>query len=339
MPFEIFDLNRLKLLPLAQREHDISVSEVLKDVSEVPAFDHPDLDAVCEAIRSAKKRGSAVMMMYGGHVIRRGVGRLMIRLMEKGYINHFATNGAGAIHDFELSMIGATCESVAKYVSEGQFGLWQETGRLNEAVSRGVKEGLGFGESVGRYIAEEKFPYMDTSVLAAGYRLQVPVTVHVGLGNDIVHEHPNCDGADIGTGSMRDFLIYAKSVENLEGGVFLNFGSAVTGPEVYLKCIAMARNVANQEGRKISDFTTAVFDIQPLMGDIQKEPSKTNPHYYFRPWKTILARTVADGGRSFYISGDHRATFGNLAAKLYEGAKRNSLFALTGGCPISENSK
>lgn len=319
MPFAAFDLKKLKLLPLEQRRHDLHMREILRDTSEVPAFDHPDLERVCEAIRAAKENKATVLMMYGAHVIRRGMGRLMIRLMEEGYISHFATNGAGAIHDFELAMAGATCESVAKYISEGQFGLWKESGLLNEAVSRGHKDGLGFGEAVGRYITEEKFPHLDTSVLAAGYRLQIPVTVHVGIGNDIVHEHPNCDGAAIGAASMRDFLIYAKSIENLEGGVFLNFGSAVAGPEVYLKCIAMARNVAHQEGRQISNFTTAVFDIQPLDGDTALEPDKSDPRYYFRPWKTILARTVADGGKSYYISGDHRATVGNLAKRLLEG--------------------
>lgn len=319
MPFEVFDMNKLKILPLSEREHGMDVSEVLRDVSEVSPFQHPDFDAICEAIRSAKKKGAAVMLMYGAHVIRRGMGRIMIRLMEEGFITHYATNGAGAIHDFELAMIGATSESVEKYISEGQFGLWNETAYLNDAVKQGAKEGLGFGEAVGRYIVENKFKHADSSVLAAGYRLQIPVTVHVGFGNDIVHQHPNCDGAATGLGTMRDFLIYAKSVENLEGGVFLNFGSAVTGPEVYLKCIAMARNVAKQEGRKITDFTTAVFDIRPLEGDIHKAPPRSNPQYYFRPWKTILARTVADGGRSFYISGDHQATLGNIAAKLLEG--------------------
>ena len=317
MTFEKFDLSRLKLLPLSERQHDMTIDEV-KDVNDTPpGFDNPDLDDICNEIIKARSRNAAVIMMYGAHVIRRGCARLMIRLMERGLITHFATNGAGAIHDFELAMIGATCESVERYISEGQFGLWTETGQLNEAVNKGT--GLGFGEAAGKYISENHFPHAASSVLAAGYRCRVPVTVHVGIGNDIVHEHPNCDGAAIGKATFEDFLIYAKSVENLEGGVFLNFGSAVTGPEVYLKCLAMARNVAKQEGRKISDFTTAVFDMQPIGGNIHNAPPKSNPHYYFRPWKTILARTVADGGRSFYVQGDHWAAFGNLAHKLLRG--------------------
>lgn len=314
-PFKTFDTSRLNLKPLSERVHDLTISQIDEQTKQIPNYTHPDMDALCDAVINARKNSASVIMMYGAHVIRRGCAKLMIRLMEEGYITHFATNGAGAIHDFELAMIGATSESVARYISEGQFGLWNETGKLNTAVSEGVKMGLGFGESAGRYIVENKFPHADSSVLAAGYRLRVPVTVHVGIGSDIVHEHPNSDGAAIGEASMKDFLIYANSAENLEKGVFLNFGSAVAGPEVYLKCLAMARNVAKQENRKITDFTTAVLDMQPIVGsDYTETPPKTDPRYYFRPWKTILARTVADGGKSYYIQGDHWETFGNLAA-------------------------
>jgi len=315
MPYKQFDISKLKLSPLSERVNDLTLEDITWE--EPTPFDHPDLDHICEAILTARQKGAAVIMMYGAHVIRRGCAGLMIRLMEKGLITHFATNGAGAIHDFELAMMGATCESVARYISEGLFGLWAETGRLNDAVAEGAREGLGFGEAVGRFVIDHCFPYISTSVIAAGYSCRTPVTVHVSLGSDIVHEHPNCDGAAIGKATMTDFLIYAKSVENLEGGVFLNVGSAVTGPEVYLKSLSMARNVAKQEGRKITDFTTAVFDILPLSdADYRKAPLQSNPQYYFRPWKTILARTVADGGRSFYVRGDHRETFGNLAVKL-----------------------
>ena len=316
MPFKTFDLNKLNLLPLSERTHDLTIENILSETP--PPFENPDLDKVCDAIKTARKNNAAVILMYGAHVIRRGLGKYMIRLMEEGLVTHLATNGAGSIHDFELAMIGATCESVERYISEGQFGLWNETGKLNEAIVKGAKEGLGFGEAAGKYICENNFPHADHSVLAAGYRLQIPVTVHVSVGCDIVHEHPNCDGAAIGQASMTDFLIYAKSTENLENGVFLNVGSAVTGPEVYLKCLSMARNVAKQENRKIANFTTAVFDMQPISGNVSTAPPKTNPHYYFRPWKTILARTVADGGSSFYVQGDHQATLGNLAKKLLD---------------------
>jgi hypothetical protein len=222
-------------------------------------------------------------MMYGAHVIRAGNAKLMIEMMKKGLITHFATNGAGSIHDFEFALRGETCESVAKYISEGQFGLWKESGMVNDAIAEGVKLGMGAGEAIGRYIWENNFKYRDSSLLANAYKNHVPATVHIGIGNDIIHEHPNCDGAVLGQASYTDFLIYAKTIENLEGGVFLNFGSAVAGPEVYLKCLAMARNVAHQEGRKITDITTAVFDLLPIEGeDFNSTPPKTDPRYYFR---------------------------------------------------------
>ena len=316
MPFQEFDRSRLNLLPIDQREHDLDLS-VMMDASAKPSFTHPTIDLLAGRIREARKQNAAVLMMMGAHVIRAGAAPLLIKLMEQGWITHFAFNGAGGIHDFELAMIGATTESVAKYISEGQFGLWKEDARYNEAVNLGVKEGLGFGEALGKYIWENNFPYREYSLLAAGYRLQVPMTVHVGIGCDIVHEQPNADGAAIGEATYRDFLIYANTINNLENGVFLNFGSAVIGPEVYLKALSMCRNVAKQEGRSISHFTTAVFDLLALEGqNVHESPEKSDPRYYFRPWKTIMARTVADGGESFYVQGKHRDTVGCLASLL-----------------------
>ena len=173
-----------------------------------------------------------------------------------------------------------------------------------------AQDGIGLGEAVGRMIEQERFPHREVSVLAAGYRLGVPVTVHVGIGYDIIHEHPNCDGAALGQTSYHDFLIIANTVSKLQGGVLLNFGTAVMGPEVYLKALAMARNVAHQHGEKINEFTTAVFDFINLgEADLHSEASKDDPRYYYRPYKTILVRTVQDGGESFYVRGDHRATF------------------------------
>jgi hypothetical protein len=183
---------------------------------------------------------------------------------------------------------------------------------MNDAIRDGARAGLGLGEALGRAILGGAFPHKDVSVLAAGVRLGVPVTVHVGVGHDIIHEHPNCDGAALGQTSYQDFLIFTETVTKLEGGVLLNFGSAVMGPEVYLKALSMARNVAHQEGRVIKHFTTAVFDLIPIEGDTRRQAPKTDPQYYYRPWKTILVRTVADGGESFYVQGDHRATVPHL---------------------------
>ncbi|MDO8685546.1 MAG: hypothetical protein Q7J78_02630, partial [Clostridiales bacterium] len=299
MPFEKFDRKFLNLKPLAEREHDLTLEVMLGLDDEIPEFEHPTIDILSERIIKARERDASVIFMMGAHVIRSGVGRFLLELMEKKLVTHFALNGAGAIHDFEFALIGATTESVAKYISEGQFGLWTETGKINEAAKAGAVEGLGLGEAIGKMIETEKFPYRETSLLAGGYRNQVPVSIHVGIGCDFIHEHPNCDGAAFGETSYTDFLIYANTISKLEGGVFVNFGSGVIGPEVYLKCLSMARNVAHQHGEKIAHFTTAVFDLLPLEGqNIYETPQKSDPRYYFRPWKTIMARTVADGGES-----------------------------------------
>lgn len=316
MPYRQFDRGRLRLQPLALREHDLDLSVIRELDDETPCFEHPDLQTVAQRIVDARLRGSEVVLMMGAHVIRRGNSRFIIDLMRRGLLSHIGMNGACVIHDFEFALIGATTESVARYIRTGEFGLWEETGWINDAVNVGVREGLGFGEAVGRRIVEGEFPYRDISILAHAVELGVPVTVHVGIGSDIIHEHPNFDGAATGEASYRDFLTIADTIGRLEGGVMLNFGTAVMGPEVYLKALSMARNVALQEGRQIAHFTTAVFDLLDLGEDVAAGPDKSNPHYYYRPWKTILVRTVADGGESFYFRGDHGATLPSLYRRI-----------------------
>jgi hypothetical protein len=307
--FPQFDRSKLKLKPLGERVNDLDASHWLNaDDAPIP-FEHPDLPKLAERIVAARKRGASVILMMGAHVLRAGVNAHIIDLIQRGALTHVAMNGACPIHEFELAKVGGTTESVARYIKTGEFGLWKETGELNEIVKNAAKNGLGFGEAVGKFIAESDFPHKNLSVLAAAHRRKAPATVHVGIGYDIVHEHPNCDAAAIGETSYRDFLIFAKSVENLEGGVLLAFGSAVMAPEIYLKALAMARNVAHQSGKSIRNFTTAAFDLIKIEGDWREEAEKSNPQYYYRPWKTILVRTVADGGESFYFCGDHRATF------------------------------
>jgi hypothetical protein len=312
MPYPVFNRSRLKLNPLAERVHDMSLAEVLPLDAEVPPCEHSDLPAVAERVAQAHRQGRPVILMMGAHVVKVGLSRFVVDLLARGVITHVAMNGAGPIHDFELALVGATTESVARYITEGQFGLWQETGRINDAALLGARDGLGLGEAVGRMIDEERPPHCEVSILAAGYRLGMPITVHVGIGQDIIHEHPNCDGAALGATSYRDFLIFTEAVTHLQGGVLLNIGTAVMGPEVYLKALAMARNVAHQEGRHINRFTTAVFDLAELGGDTHHEAPKSDARYYFRPYKTILVRTVQDGGESFYVQGDHQATVLNL---------------------------
>jgi hypothetical protein len=297
----------LVVKPLAERRHDLTL-DVLLPLDSPNDFEHPSIPVVAERLRAAKAAGAARILMMGAHVLRAGVQRHLIDLMDRGLISLIAMNGAGPIHDWEFARIGATTESVARYVSSGEFGLWKETGELNDVIRGGVTDGLGLGESIGRAISEGGFPHADVSVLAAAYRRGIPVTVHIGLGYDIIHEHPNADGGALGRASYTDFLVFAEHVRNLEHGVLLSFGTAVMGPEVYLKALAMARNVAHQEGKRIAKFTTAAFDLLPLGDDYHTQPPKTDPRYYYRPWKTILVRTVADGGDSFYIPGDHRHT-------------------------------
>jgi hypothetical protein len=312
MPYAAFDRSRLRIQPLAQRQHDLNLSAIQPLDAPLPAFNHSALPVLGERLVRAMRSGRARILLMGAHVLRAGVVRYLIDLLERGLLSHVAMNGAGPIHDWEFALIGATTESVARYIQTGEFGLWQETGRMNEVIRAGARQGLGLGEALGRAILEGPFPHKDLSLLATCVRLGVPATIHVGIGYDILHEHPNCDGAAVGQTSYQDFLVLAETVQHLEGGVALNFGSAVMGPEVYLKALAMARNVAHQEGREIRHFTTAVFDLVPLEGNTREQAPKSDPRYYYRPWKTILVRTVADGGESFYIQGDHAVTVPHL---------------------------
>ncbi|HHT72427.1 MAG TPA: hypothetical protein GX008_01795 [Firmicutes bacterium] len=311
-----FDVSKIRLKPLSERQHDTLVKD-MRELGCTNPLESTDLDELATRIIEARRRGSAVIAMMGAHVIKVGMSRFIIDLLERGFITHLGLNGACVIHDFELSLVGGTSESVQRYISAGQFGLWQETGHINDIVKDGASRGYGIGEAVGKAIYEGEFPHRDISILAAGYRLKVPVTVHVSIGQDIIHGHPNFDGSSWGRASHTDFLIFAESVRNLEGGVFLNIGTAVMGPEVYLKALSMARNVAHHEGKRIANFTTAVLDMQPIQSrDYHSEPSKDQPEYYHRFWKTILVRTVRDGGTSYYIQGDHRNTIASLWDRL-----------------------
>ena len=190
MPYLKFDRSKLMIKPLEERQSDVFVKNFKEFGEPLEAFEDPALPVLADAVIDARKKEAAVLLMYGAHVIRTGCGMHMIEMMKRGMVTHFATNGAGSIHDFEMALCGETCESVARYVSEGQFGLWRETGIINEIVKEGVKDGLGWGEAVGRYIWENNLPFREKSVLGMGYHLGIPCTVHIGIGNDIIHEHP-----------------------------------------------------------------------------------------------------------------------------------------------------
>lgn len=310
--YRLFDRSKLTVLPLAERNSLLETGIVQEPALRESV--HPSFIKTAGDLTAARESGRARIIMLGAHVLRSGMQKYLFSLMEEGLISCIAVNGACAIHDFELALHGSTTECVSTYISNGQFGLWQETGLLNDIVTEGVKTGIGFGEAVGKYIVEEKLPHLDISLFAKAYELNIPITVHVGIGYDIVHEHPNCNGGAVGQASYTDFLIFAAQLELLEGGVVMNFGSAVMSPEIYLKALSMVRNVARTsgEGKSICHFTTLVCDLHELPEDINAEAPKNSAQYYFRPWKTMLVRTVADGGKSYYIRGFHTDTIAEL---------------------------
>jgi len=293
---------------------DISVIRELNSPISINSRRFETFDLIAEYMVRARADGASIIMMLGAHVIRSGVQKYIIDLMERGYISCLAMNGACIIHDFELAMIGATTESVSCYIAEGQFGLWKETGIINEIIHSAydANHSVGMGEVIGKAIEEGDYPYKDTSLLAASYRQRIPATVHVGIGYDIIHELPNCDGAATGALSYNDFLRFVSVVQDVEGGIAMNMGSAVMAPEIFLKALSMARNVAHQKGHTITNFVTLVCDLHHLPKDVSQEPPKGNADYYYRPWKTMLVRTVSNGGKSYYVQGNHAETIPSL---------------------------
>jgi hypothetical protein len=312
----LFDRTRLNLKSLNDRLHNLNI-DVILPLERAPVF-HGAINEIARNIITAKEAKRPIIWMIGGHVVRSGVQKYIIDLMERGYISCLSMSGSVMIHDFEFALIGSTTESVAQYIKSGQFGLWKETGSINDIINQAYEHDLGMGEAVGEAIFKGDFPHKDVSLMAAAYRLNVPVTVHVGIGYDIIHEHPNCSGAATGETSYRDFLNFARIVENLEGGVVMNFGSAVMAPEVFLKALSIARNVAHQNGEHIRHFTTFVCDLHEPPESFTKEPDRNSPEYYFRPWKTMLVRTVADGGKSFYVKGKHSETIPEMWSAINE---------------------
>jgi hypothetical protein len=306
-----FDRSRLRTLPLAQRKNRITLDSVRQLDAPPPDLEDPQLDAVVQHVIAARRSGREVVWMMGAHALRRGNSRFMIDLMARRLLTHVATNGAVPIHDYEMALIGGTSENVAAYLADGKFGNWEETGRgINEAVKRGVAQGLGYGASVGRAILDEvgaRFPNKEISIFAAAVRLGVPITVHKGIGYDITDQHPSADYAALGEATGRDFLAFADTITRLDRGVLVNVGSQVMGPEVFLKSLSMARNVAAQRGETIADFITANFDIKRYE-DIHSEGTESDVHYYDRVKKTILGRTVRLGGESYHVAGDFAVT-------------------------------
>jgi hypothetical protein len=275
-----------------------SFSEFIKALPGFLAAD--DLKAVAAAVVAARKNQRPVILGMGAHPIKVGLSSLIIALMQKSVITAFASNGASIIHDFEMSFMGQTSEDVARELCLGTFGMGQETAQMvNRAIKEGVGKGLGIGRSMGQFINSSDFPNKDRSIFREAFGLDIPATVHVAVGSDIIHMHPEADGAAIGEGSLRDFRLLSAVVADLDGGVFINLGSAVILPEVFLKALTVARNL----GSKVENFTTVNMDF------IQ----------HYRPTENVLKRPTMMKGRCYALTGHHEIMFPLLAAMIIEG--------------------
>jgi hypothetical protein len=315
-PYEEFDLSRVRTYPLASRPSKVSAARFARPhvpgatlsewLERLPGFlAAADFKAVVDAIAAARAREAGILWGLGAHVIKTGLSPILIDLMERGFVSGVAMNGAGLIHDFEIALAGATSEDVDQALGLGAFGMAEETGRdLNRIVADGVARGLGIGQAVGRYLVETRPPFAALSVAAAAARLEIPLTVHVALGTDITHMHPEAAGAALGEGSLRDFRYFVSHVARLEGGVYLNCGSAVILPEVFLKAVALARH----RGSSLSGLTTVNLDFARL----------------YRPETNVVRRPVAGVGRGYQLTGPHEILIPLLAAALVERAARDS---------------
>lgn len=305
------DFSGIRTFPVSGRKNLVTIENMARPgVDEVPGWGGKDFDELVLRIVKARKNDKPVIWSMGAHVIKNGLSRYIIELVKRGIITHITGNGAVSIHDFELAYNGGTSEDVPTAIEDGSFGMWEETGGwMNEALRQGAAGGLGYGESLSAYVEKhpERFPYKEDCVFYQAYKHGVPATYHIALGTDIIHQHPTVDFSAIGATSGVDFHKMCHSVSMLEGGVFLNFGSGVIGPEVFLKALSIARNL----GYRVFDITTANFDLIDL-GDYRAEIGYDNPHYYYRPRKNIVNRPVSKGGMGWHFCGDHKVTIPNL---------------------------
>lgn len=310
LPYEEFDLSGVKTHPLRSRESRVSLAQfatpykkgsgldgLLKSLPSVLAAG--DFTAVVTAILTARRDGRAIIWGLGAHVLKTGLSPVLVDLMDQGLVSAVATNGAGIIHDFEIALSGATSEDVDATLGPGTFGMAEETGsQLNQAIIDGVAAGLGLGQAVGKFLVEQSAPFAQISIAANAHRLGIPLTAHVAIGTDIIHMHPRASGAAIGEASLRDFKYFTSSVARLEGGVFLNCGSAVVLPEVFLKAVAIARN----DGRSLDGLTTVNLDFLR----------------HYRPLTNVVSRPTAGTGKGYALTGHHEIMIPLLAAALIE---------------------
>jgi len=316
------DLSKTKTYSAWERHNLVTIENMAQpDKDPVPDWDCPEFDELVERIINARINGRPVVWFMGAHVIKLGLSRYIIKLMEKGILTHIASNGAGSIHDFELAYLGGTSEYVPTAIEDGSFGMWEETGSwMNQAIRQGFARGYGYGQSLACYVEEnlDKFPYAEDCIFYRAYKMGIPATYHITIGTDIIHQHPLADFAALGGSSGIDFSIFCKTISELEGGVFLNVGSAVTGAEVFLKALSIGRN----QGYKIEKITTANFDIIPL-GDYRSKVSDEHFHYYYRPRKNVINRPTSLGGKGFYIEGNHKYTIPNLYDRIIKQMNKN----------------
>jgi len=309
------DFSKIKTNSALQRINLVTLENMAKPGADaVPCWENADFNKLAERIVEARKGGRPVILSMGAHVIKNGLSRYLIELIRMGAITHIASNGAGSIHDFELCWLGGTSEDVPSAIEDGSFGMWEETGRwMNEAIQSGSKLGMGYGESLAVYIEKnpERFPFSGDCVLYQAWKFKVPATYHISLGCDIIHQHPIVDFASIGKTSGIDFMKMCDTVAKLDGGVFMNFGSSVIGPEVFLKALSISRNL----GYPTFNITTANFDLIDL-GDYRSKIGDDDPHYYYRPRKNIVNRPTSKGGMGWHFSVDHKLSLPNLYLKL-----------------------
>jgi hypothetical protein len=311
MPYKEIDLSDLRTYSAGQRASKVtthlegkpvraglSVAQFLNGLPKILKVD--ELKAIAKAMVNARDSSKPVIAMLGGHVIKTGCSPILADLATNGFIHHFASNGSAAVHDAELACFGHTSEEVATQLEQGAFGMAADTAALvNDAAKQAAGSKLGFGEAVGAMLVARKPAHLERALLAKSYQMKIPYTLHVAVGTDIVHQHRDADGAAIGTAALRDFRIFGRTVSRLGGGgVVLNLGSAVIMPEVFLKALAVARNL----GHDVFDFTTANFDM------IQ----------HYRPRVNVVERPVGKQGRGYAITGHHEIMIPLLAATVYE---------------------
>jgi hypothetical protein len=312
MKYQPIDLSGVTTYPLAERSNKVSISHdfarpvvggmtVAGLLAGLPdQLGSQALMGVIDAVIAARRKRKPVVVAMGAHVIKCGLQPVLKSLIEADVITAIAMNGAGSIHDYELSLIGETSEDVGAVLHEGHFGMAEETGRdINRALKEGVSRGLGYGEAVGRFIIANNNPYREQSLLATCMEHDIPVTIHVALGTDIIHQHPEADGAVIGEASFTDFKIFTSVVSELgNGGVYLNIGSAVIMPEVFLKALSIAQNL----GHHVDSFTTANFDMQQ----------------HYRPLQNVVKRPTSGKSRGYTITGHHEIMIPLLAAGILD---------------------